>query len=78
MPTPLSVTFPAAQSRIPVPFTFIDDEIEEGYENFTLLLSYDEQDDEGTIQIVNTSTIVWIKDNDGWFSARYSSYTAFL
>ena len=69
MLTPLSVTFPAAQSRIPVPFTFIDDEIEEGYENFTLLLSYDEQDDEGTIQIVNTSTMVWIKDNDGWFSA---------
>ena len=65
MPTPLRVTFETVQTRIPIPFTLINDDIEEGYENFILELSYDEQDDDGTIRFVNTSTTISVKDDDG-------------
>ena len=46
-----------------MPFTLLDDEFEEGFENFTLQLS-DASSDE-TVLIVKGSAMVHIKDDDG-------------
>ena len=62
---PLITTLGITDTRITVPFSVIDDTIEEGFENFTLLLSYNEPDPNGTVNIVTQSTKVFIKDNDG-------------
>ena len=51
--------------KITVPFSVVDDVIEEGFENFTLLLSYEELIPSGTVNIVTPSTKIFIKDNDG-------------
>ena len=60
---PLMVTFEVNDTRKPVPFTLLDDEFEEGFENFTLQLS-DASSDE-TVRIVEGSAMVHIKDDDG-------------
>jgi hypothetical protein len=59
---PLMVTFEVNDTRKPVPFTLLDDEFEEGFENFTLQLS-DASSDE-TVRIVEGSAMVHIKDDD--------------
>lgn len=59
------MTFETTQTRIPLSFTLLDDELEEGYENFTLRLTYNEADD--TVRIVNERAEVSIKDDDGKF-----------
>ena len=66
---PMSVTFETAHTRIPLSFTILNDEIEEGYENFTLQLSYNETDEHGTVQIVTESAQIFIKDDDGGYTA---------
>ena len=63
------VTFEANHTRIPLSFTILDDEIEEGYENFTLLLLYNETDEHGTVRIVTESAQISIKDDDGGYIA---------
>ena len=50
-------------TRKPVPFSLLDDELEEGFEDFTLQLS-DPQGEE-TVAIVVESAVVSIKDDDG-------------
>ena len=60
-----TVIFETVHTRIPLSFTLLDDVIEEGYENFTLQLSYNETDEDGTVQIVIESAMVSIKDDDG-------------
>ena len=65
MGNPVSVTFQSDSTTIPVPFSIMNDVIEEGYENFTLRLSYNQPDEDGTVQIVTESAIVSIKDDDG-------------
>ena len=65
--SPISVTFETVHTRIPISFTILDDKIEEGYENFTLQLSYNEMDEHGTVQIVTESAKISIKDDDGGF-----------
>jgi hypothetical protein len=62
--SPISVTFETVHTRIPISFTIMDDDIEEGYENFTLQLSYNEVDEHGTVQIVTESAKISIKDDD--------------
>ena len=62
---PFVVTFGSADTFIPIPFTLINDEIEEGYENFTLTLSYNEADVDETVQIRTNAANVFIKDDDG-------------
>lgn len=59
------VTFKATDTKIPVPFTLIDDAIEEGYENFSLKFSYNKSDEEETVTILNDLAVVSIKDDDG-------------
>ena len=65
LPIPLRVTFEPTNTRIPIPFSLLNDEHEEGYENFTLRLVYEDQDDDETVQIVTESAIVSIRDDDG-------------
>ena len=62
-PPPLTVTFGSNLTRLPIPINLIDDDVEEGYENFTLELSSNEL--EGTVQIITESANVFIKDDDG-------------
>ena len=64
-PTPLSVIFKTVHTRIPVPITIINDEIEEVIESFTLELSYDDQDDGQFVRLINASTTIYIEDDDG-------------
>ena len=50
-------------TRKPVPFSLLDDELEEGFEDFTLQLS--DPRGEETVAIVVESAVVSIKDDDG-------------
>ena len=59
------MTFESIHTKIPVPFTLIDDAIEEGYENFSLKLSYNKYDEHGSVKILNDLAVVSIKDDDG-------------
>ena len=65
MSSPFTVTFEITNTQINIPIILIDDEIEEGYENFTLQLSYNETDNDGTVQITPEIAVVRIKDDDG-------------
>ena len=67
MPLPLTMTFATNHTRLPVSFTLNNDDIEEGYENFTLQLSYNEEDEDGTVRIMTEFALVSIKDDDGAF-----------
>lgn len=69
------MTFETTQTRIPLSFTLLDDELEEGYENFTLRLTYNEADD--TVRIVNERAEVSIKDDDGKFKLLFNKHTPF-
>jgi hypothetical protein len=62
---PLMVTFRINDTDIPVSLTFLNDPAEEGYEYFTLQLSHEEPDE--TVQIVTSSALISIKDDDGWY-----------
>ena len=62
-PLPLTVTFESNFTRVPIPINLIDDNIEEGYENFTLQVSYNEIEE--TVLIMTVSANVFIKDDDG-------------
>ena len=59
---PLTMTFDRNATNIPVSLTLLDDEIEEGFENFTLTISLG---DDETVQIVVESAMIHIKDDDG-------------
>lgn len=63
--TPFEVTFESNDTLIPIPLNLINDEIEEGYENSTLKLSYNDVDMDETVQIRTDATNVFIKDDDG-------------
>ena len=65
---PYGVTFESDDTLISVPLNLINDEIEEGYENFTLTLSYNEVDVDETVQIRTDAANVFIKDNDGIYN----------
>ena len=60
---PLMVTFAVDDIRKPVPFSLLDDEFEEGFENFTLQLDPNTVDE--TVKIVVGSAMINIKDDDG-------------
>lgn len=62
---PLTIDFPSGATRMPVPFNISEDVIEEGFEDFTFVLSYDGDDPYDTVRIVTRSATVNIKDNDG-------------
>ena len=64
-PPPLSLIFDTTFTRIPVSFTLLDDVMEEGYENFTLRLSYNVPDPDGTVNIMVETASISIKDDDG-------------
>ena len=68
---PLLVTFETTHTRIPLSFTLLDDELEEGYENFTLKLSYNGADD--TVRIMNERAEMFIKDDDGKFNCSLAN-----
>ena len=57
------MTFESNLVRLPIPIYIIDDELEEGYENFSLEISYNELEE--PVQITTASTNVFIKDDDG-------------
>ena len=63
--SPFTVTFETVHTQINIPITLLDDEIEEGYETFTLQLSYNETDNDGTVQITPEIAVIHIKDDDG-------------
>ena len=68
---PIMVKFKANETEVPISFTVINDTIEEGYENFTLHLSYDDTiGDNGAVEIVSESALISIRDDDGWFIAE--------
>ena len=60
---PFLITFETTHTRIPLSFTLLDDKLEEGYENFTLQLSYNEAND--AVRIMTERTEMFIKDDDG-------------
>lgn len=60
---PLTVKFEIDDTRKPVPFSLLDDEFEEGFENFTLQLDPNTVDE--TVKIVVGSAMINIKDDDG-------------
>ena len=62
---PFGVTFESNDTLIPIPLNLINDKVEEGYENFTLTLSYNEVDVDETVQIRTDAANVIIKDDDG-------------
>ena len=62
---PFGVTFESDDTLIPIPLNITNDDIEEGYENFTLTLSYNEVDMDETVQIRPDAANVFIKDDDG-------------
>ena len=59
------MTFESNDTLIPIPLNLINDKMEEGYENFTLTLSYNEVDVDETVQIRTDAANVIIKDDDG-------------
>ena len=62
-PPPVTVIFGRNLTRLPISIILIDDDIEEGYENFTLRISSNELEE--TVQITTESANVFIKDDDG-------------
>ena len=61
--SPLIIMFGENDTRIPVSFSLLDDDLEEGFENFTLQLGLDGADE--TVRIMGESAMIHIKDDDG-------------
>ena len=59
-PPPLMLTFGSGITRLPIPINLLDDDIEEGFETFTLRISSNE-----AVQILTETASVFIRDDDG-------------
>ena len=68
---PLNITFGADKMSIPLSLTPLDDEIEEGFEYFTLELSLGVDE---TVRIVTGTAEVHIKDDDGKNNKSFSVF----
>ena len=68
---PLTTTLQSGDIMIPVSITLQDDVTEEGYENFTLSLTYNMPDPDNTVDVVTPTANVFIKDDDGELSQKF-------
>lgn len=62
---PKTVKFDNNETKVHVKITVVNDVVEEGYENFTLQLSYNEVSNNGAVDIVREYATVSIEDDDG-------------
>ena len=70
---PNTVEFISNETRVPITITAFNDTLEEGDENVTLQLLYDQAQNIGTVDIVRESAAVSIEDDDGWFTLWHYS-----
>ena len=66
----MNVRFEADKTIIPISFTLVNDALEEGDENFTLQISYDQMNHSEEVDITREKALIIIKDNDGLCSIK--------